>query len=168
MRRAIRAACVIWALSFMPALAQDVTLLQKFKDWSAYAATGTPKVCFAVAKPKDSNPKKGIKRDPVFFYISRWPADNVVNEVSVKMGYPFGSGAKATVTVGTAKFELFTKDEGAFVEKPEIETKLVQAMKGASTMKIEGKSSRGTATSDIYSLDGLSDALDRAAKECGG
>ena len=168
MDRAIRAACVIWALSFTPALAQDVTLLQKFKDWSAYAATGTPKVCFAVAKPKDSNPKKGIKRDPVFFYISRWPADNVVNEVSVKMGYPFGSGAKATVTVGTAKFELFTKDEGAFVEKPEIETKLVEAMKGASTMKIEGKSSRGTATSDIYSLEGLSDALDRAAKECGG
>ena len=168
MRRAIQAACVIWALSFTPALAQDVTLLQKFKDWSAYAATGTPKVCFAVAKPKDSNPKKGIKRDPVFFYISRWPADNVVNEVSVKMGYPFGSGAKATVTVGTAKFELFTKDEGAFVEKPEIETKLVEAMKGASTMKIEGKSSRGTVTSDIYSLEGLSDALDRAAKECGG
>jgi Invasion associated locus B (IalB) protein len=168
MRRAIRAACVIWALSFTPALAQDVTLLQKFKDWSAYAATGTPKVCFAVAKPKDSNPKKGIKRDPVFFYISRWPADNVVNEVSVKMGYPFGSGAKATVTVGTAKFDLFTKDEGAFVEKPEMETKLVEAMKGASTMKIEGKSSRGTATSDIYSLEGLSDALDRAAKECGG
>jgi hypothetical protein len=168
MRRAIRAACVIWALSFTPALAQDVTLLQKFRDWSAYAATGTPKVCFAVAKPKDSNPKKGIKRDPIFFYISRWPADNVVNEVSVKMGYPFGSGAKATVTVGTAKFELFTKDEGAFVEKPEMETKLVEAMKGASTMKIEGKSSRGTATSDIYSLEGLSDALDRAAKECGG
>jgi len=168
MRRAIQAACVIWALSFTLALAQDVTLLQKFKDWSAYAATGTPKVCFAVAKPKDSNPKKGIKRDPVFFYISRWPADNVVNEVSVKMGYPFGSGAKATVTVGTAKFDLFTKDEGAFVEKPEMETKLVEAMKGASTMKIEGKSSRGTATSDIYSLEGLSDALDRAAKECGG
>lgn len=168
MRRAIRAACVIWALSVTSVSAQDVTFLQKFKDWSAYAATGTPKVCFAVAKPKDSNPKKGIKRDPVFFYISRWPADNVVNEVSVKMGYPFGSGAKATVTVGTAKFDLFTKDEGAFVEKPEMETKLVEAMKGASTMKIEGKSSRGTPTSDIYSLEGLSDALDRAAKECGG
>jgi hypothetical protein len=168
MRRAVAAACVIWALSVMPALAQDVTLLAKFKDWSAYAATGTPKVCFAVAKPKDSNPKKGIKRDPIYFYISRWPADNVVNEVSVKMGYPFGSGAKATVTVGTAKFDLFTKDEGAFVEKPEMETNLVEAMKGASTMKIEGKSARGTPTSDIYSLEGLSDALDRAAKECSG
>jgi invasion protein IalB len=84
------------------------------------------------------------------------------------MGYPFPSGAKATLTVGTAKFDLFTKEEGAFVEKPDMETKLIEAMKGASTMKIDGKSARGTATSDVYSLDGLSEALDRAAKECAG
>lgn len=167
MRRAVRAACVVWAVSVTPAFAQEVTLLEKFKDWSAYAATGTPKVCFAVAKPTQSNPKN-VKRGPIFFYISRWPADNVVNEVSVKMGYPFSDGAKATVTIGTAKFELFTKDEGAFVEKPDMETKLIEAMKTGNTMKIEGKSARGTATSDIYSLNGLSDALDRAAKECSG
>ena len=169
MHRAVRATCLfVSTLLVTPALAQDVTLLEKFKDWSAYASAGAPKVCFAVAKPKDSNPKKGIKRGPIFFYISRWPADNVVNEVSVKMGYPFGPGAKVTATVGTAKFELFTKDEGAFVEKPDMETKLVEAMKGAASMKLEGKSQRGTATSDTYSLDGLNDALDRAAKECGG
>ncbi len=127
----------------------------------------SPKVCFAVAKPTNSNPKK-IKRGPIFFYISQWPADKVVNEVSVKMGYPFGEGAKTTVTVGSEKFEMFTKDEGAFVEKPEMETKLIEAMKTGNTMKIEGKSSRGTATSDVYSLNGLLDALDRAAKECSG
>ncbi|MBC8013102.1 MAG: hypothetical protein H7X74_03320, partial [Methyloceanibacter sp.] len=50
-----------------PALAQEVTLLEKFKDWSAYAAAGSPKVCFAVVKPTESNPKK-IKRGPIFFY----------------------------------------------------------------------------------------------------
>jgi len=49
-----------------------------------------------------------------------------------------------------------------------METKLVDAMKTGSSMKIEGKSARGTATSDTYSLDGLGDALDRAAKECSG
>jgi invasion protein IalB len=167
MRRAVRAACLIGTLLASPALAQEVTLLEKFKDWSAYAATGAAKACFAVAKPTDSNPKK-IKRGPIFFYISRWPVGNVVNEVSVKMGYPFADGAKVTATIGTAKFELFTKEEGAFVEKPEMETQLVDAMKTGSTMKLEGKSVRGTATSDVYSLDGLSGALDRAAKECSG
>ena len=82
------------------------------------------------------------------------------------MGYPFSEGAKATVTIGSAKFELFTKDEGAFVDKPETEAKIIEAMKTGNTMKIEGKSARGTATSDTYLLNGLSDALDRATKEC--
>jgi hypothetical protein len=168
MHRAVRAIClIIFALCVTPALADDVKLLDKYKDWSAYAAAGSPKVCFAVAQPKSSLPKK-VNRDPIYFYISQWPADNVANEVSVKMGYPFAAGAKVTVTVGTAKFELFTKDEGAFVEKPDMESKLVDAMKNGTTMKVEGKSARGTATSDTYSLSGLGDALDRAAKECSG
>ncbi len=142
-------------------------MLEKFSDWSAYAATGNAKVCFAVAKPKEISPK-AVKRGPIFFYISRWPGDNVVDEISVKMGYPFSEGAKATAIIDGAKFELFTKDEGAFVEKPEMEAKLIEAMKSGSTMKIDGKSARGTNTSDTYSLKGLSDALARAAKECSG
>jgi invasion protein IalB len=167
MRSALQAACVLGVLGSTPAFAQDVTLLEKFKDWSTYAATGSPKVCFAVTQPKDQSPKK-IKRGPVYFYISSWPADKVVNEISVKMGYPFADGAKTTVTVGKDKFVLFTKDEGAFVEKTDDEAKLVEALKSGSTMKIEGKSARGTATSDTYSLSGISDALDRIAKECSG
>ena len=165
MRQAVRALCLIAALGYTPAWAQTATLLEKFKDWSAYAATGTSEGLLRRVPAEAMSPKK-IKRGPVYFYISRWPADNVANEVSVKMGYPFGDGAKVTLTVGTAKFDLFTKDEGAFVEKPTCETKLVETMKKGSTMKIDGKSARGTATSDVYSLDGLSDALDRMAKEC--
>jgi Invasion associated locus B (IalB) protein len=167
MRRAVQAVCVMVSISATSAFAQEVALLEKFKDWSAYAATGSPKVCFAVAKPNETLPK-AVKRGPIFFYISRWPGDNVVNEISVKMGYPFAEGAKVTANIGGNKFELFTKEEGAFVEKPETETKLIEAMKSGSTMKIEGKSARGTKTTDTYSLGGLSDALDRAAKECGG
>ncbi|MGH6792471.1 MAG: invasion associated locus B family protein [Methyloceanibacter sp.] len=165
MRRAVRVASVIGVLSCTSVLAQEVALLEKFKDWSAYAATGSPKVCFIVAQPTASLPKN-VKRGPIYFYISRYPADQVVDEISVKMGYPFAPGAKTTVTIGTDKFELFTKEEGAFVEKPEDEGKLIEAMKGGTTMKIEGRSARGTNTSDEYSLGGISDALARIAKEC--
>lgn len=165
MRRAVRVASVIGVLSCTSALAQEAALLEKFKDWSAYAATGSPKVCFIVAQPTASLPKN-VKRGPIYFYISRYPADQVVDEISVKMGYPFAPGAKSTVTIGTDKFELFTKEEGAFVEKPEDEGKLIEAMKGGTTMKIEGRSARGTNTSDDYSLSGMGDALARIAKEC--
>jgi invasion protein IalB len=166
MRAAVRAFCLIAVISTSPAFAQTATLLEKFKDWSAYA-NATPKVCFAVAQPKSSNPPK-VKRGPIFFYISRWPADNVAGEISVKMGYPFKEGAKVTLTAGSEKFELFTKDEGAFVDKPDQEAKLVDALKKGGKMKIEGTSMRGTKTTDEYSLDGAAEALDRMAKECAG
>ena len=165
MRRAVRAACFAAALSCTPALAENPTLLQKSGDWSAYSASGDPKVCFAVTQPKASTPKK-VKRGPIYFYVSAWPGDQVTNEISVKMGYPFKPEAVATLTVGAKKFELFTKDEGAFIEKAETEKDLVEAMRKGSSMKINGKSARGTPTSDTYSLKGISDALDRMAKEC--
>jgi invasion protein IalB len=168
MHRAARAVSFSIAamLATTPALAQEVKRLEQYRDWSVYAA-GNPKVCFAVSKPTSSSPKKA-KRGPILFYISQWPDDKVVNEISIKMGYPFSEGAKATVTIGSAKFEMFTKDEGAFVEKPEEETKLVDAMKAGNSMKIAGTSARGTKTSDVYSLLGISDALARVVKECSG
>lgn len=164
MRRAVAAACVAAIIS-VPAYGQTATLLQKFNDWSAYASKANPKVCFAVAMPKSQSPKN-VRRDPVYFYVSRWPDDGVEAEVSIKMGYPFSPGAKVTVTVGSDKFELFTKDEGAFVEKSDIEKNLVEALKKGTTMKVDGVSSRGTKTSDDYSLSGLGDAIDRMSKEC--
>jgi Invasion associated locus B (IalB) protein len=165
MRQTVRAAILATALACGPACAENATLLQTFKDWSVYSASCGPKVCFAVAQPKAQNPKK-IKRGPVYFYISQWPGDGVANEISVKMGYPFKPGATATLSIGAQKFDLFTKDEGAFVEQPEAEKNLVETLKKGGTMKIEGKSARGTATSDVYSLEGVASALDRAAKEC--
>jgi hypothetical protein len=167
MRRAVRAACVIVALITTPAFAQEVKLLQKYNDWSVYAAEGSPKVCFAVSQPKDSSPKN-VRRGPIYFYVSHYPADKVAGEISVKMGYPFPPGGKTTVIIGNDQFELFTKDEGAFVEKTEDESKLVAAMKAGSSMKVQGRSARGTSTSDNYSLSGISGALERLAKECSG
>jgi invasion protein IalB len=167
MRRAVGAACVILALSTAPAFAQEVKLLQKYNNWSTYTADGSGKVCFAVSQPSDSSPKN-VRRGPIYFYVSNYPTDKVAGEISVKMGYPFAPGGKVTITIGNDKFELFTKDEGAFVEKTEDEAKLIAALKAGSTMKIQGRSSRGTNTTDTYSLSGSTDALDRLEKECSG
>jgi invasion protein IalB len=155
------------ALIATPVLAQEVKLLQKYNDWAAYTSEGSPKVCFAVSQPRDSSPKN-VRRGPIYFYVSHYPGDKIAGEISVKMGYPFAPGAKVTLTIGSDKFELFTKDEGAFVEKTEDEAKLVGALKAGSSMTIQGRSARGTNTSDNYSLSGTTDALERIAKECSG
>lgn len=150
-----------------PALADSAKLLQKFSDWSAYVSEGSAsKVCFAASEPKDQKPK-GAKRDAAYVYVSSWPGEGVKNEVSFKFGYPFKPGGAATVTAGGQKFTLFSKDESAFVEKPDVEAKLIEAMGGGGKMTVQGKSQRGTVTTDEYSLEGAKQALDRASQECG-
>lgn len=156
---------MILALSVTPTFAQEVKLLQKYNKWAAYISEGSPKVCFAVSQPENSTPKN-VRRGPIYFYVSHYPGDKVEGEISVKMGYPFPPGGKVTVTIGNDKFELFTKDEGAFVEKAEDEAKLVAALKAGNSMTIQGRSARGTNTSDSYSLSGTTDALTRIATDC--
>ena len=165
MRRTVVAACAVVAFSATPVVAQEVKLLQKFNDWAAYVSQGSPKVCFAVSQPRKSLPRN-VRRGPIYFYTSDYPSDKIAGEISVKMGYPFPPGGKVTVTIGSDSFELFTKDEGAFVEKPEDEAKLVEALKAGSAMTIKGRSARGTNTTDEYSLSGTSSAIERATKEC--
>ena len=141
-----------------------------FKDWSVYSTgAGRDKVCYALAQPKSSDPKKA-KRDPIFFLISTWPGRNVRNEPSVVPGYTFKEGAKVGIEVGSDKFELFTKNDGdsggAWMENAADEKRLIDAMQRGSTMFVTSTSARGTLTRDSYSLGGIKAALDKVAATC--
>ena len=74
------------------------TLLGQFGDWGAYTATsGAKKVCYALAKPASSQTEPANKpRDPAYIFVSTRPAENVRNEVSIVIGYPFKPGSEAT------------------------------------------------------------------------
>jgi hypothetical protein len=148
------------------AFPQTTKLINKFDDWTLYAhQSSQSKICFASGSPKTSVPA-GARRDAIVFYISAWPNQDVRSEVSVKIGYPFRKGSDATVTVGTATFKLFTKDDRAFVADPAEETKLIEAMKKGSSMVVQGVSERGTATTDTYSLSGFTQALQALRAGC--
>src|SRR5881392_3229659 len=92
---------VLIASVALAAPADQPTLLGQYGDWSAYTASpGGKKVCFALAKPKSSqtNPA-GRPRDPAYLFISSRPAENVRNEVSVMIGYPFKPSSDATAEI---------------------------------------------------------------------
>ena len=169
MRAVLAASLLLFSSTLMisgPVSAQTAKFLERFDDWSVYVNDQPgKKICFAIAEPKDKKPKN-VKRGPIYFYVSHWPGDQVKNEISVKIGYPFRPGSSATVTIGKAKFKLFTKEEGAFVQDQAKEKQLVDAKRGGNLMIIQGRSKRGTLTTDRYSLKGISAALDRVAKEC--
>ncbi len=157
---------LVLAASTGLAFAQAPNRIGSFRDWSAYAFSDQRgKVCYAASQPKTQLPA-GANRDPAYFMVTNRPGENVRNEVSIIIGYPFREGSKVTADVDGRAFSMFTKDDGAWVENAAEETALIAAMRDGRTMTIKGTSRRGTDTTDTYSLSGVSAALDAIGKEC--
>lgn len=148
------------------AAAQSTTLVAEHKDWAVYVheAEGE-KVCFAASAPKDSEPKDA-NRTGVYFYVTNWPKDGIKNEISVKIGYKFKPDSSPKVRVEGDEFEMFVRDDKAFLRDPEDERKLLDAMKKGATMVVTGISERGTATTDNYSLFGVTAAINELEQVC--
>jgi hypothetical protein len=146
--------------------AQTPNRVGTFKDWSAYAYSDKRgKVCYSASQPKSQAPQ-GVNRDPTYFMITARPTENVRSEVSVIIGYRFKNGSKVTVDVDGQKFTMFTKEDGAWIENAAEESSMIEAMKKGRAMTVSGTSSRGTVTTDNYSLSGISASLDAMAKSC--
>jgi invasion protein IalB len=144
------------------------TLLGQFGDWGAYTATPAgAKVCFALSKPKTAKTEPaGRKRDPSYVFVSSRPGENVKNEISVVIGYPFKTSSDATAEVGGAKFAMYTLNDGAWIKNVAEEARMVDAMRKAPDLTVRGTSGRGTTSTDQYSLKGLAQALDKIEQEC--
>jgi invasion protein IalB len=143
-------------------------LLGQYADWGAFAATsGGGKVCYALATPASTRTNPPNRpRDPVYLFISTRPAENVHNEVSVIIGYQLKPDSEVNVEIGTNKFVMYTKADGAWISNAAEEARMVETMRKSADLVVTATSVRGTQSTDRYSLKGLSQALDRTAKEC--
>ena len=108
----------------------------------------------------------GRKREPAYIFAATRPAENVKNEVSVIIGYPFKSTSDATAEIGTAKFAMYTKNGGAWIKNAADEARIIEAMRKGADLTIKGTSGGSMQSTDQYSLKGLPQALDRAEREC--
>ncbi|MCE1235457.1 MAG: invasion associated locus B family protein [Hyphomicrobiales bacterium] len=141
-------------------------LIVEAKDWRAFtAATAKGKICFALSKPQKMEPAS-LNHGDVFFFISTRPAEGVRNEPSLQVGYAMKDGSKATADIDGKKFAMFTKADGAWLEQDGELNAFLDAMKKGSKLAIAATSGRGNATSYVFSLAGISAAVDAAAKEC--
>lgn len=148
----------------------EPSLIGQFGNWGAYVASpGGRKVCFALAKPTSSKTTpSGRPRDPAYAFISTRPAEKVVNEVSVMIGYPLKPGSDSTLEVGGTSFSMYTQGDGVWIKNAAEEERLVEALRKAPEVTVKGVSAKGTASSDTFSLKGLAQALDKVAQACGG
>ena len=144
------------------------TLLGTFGDWGAYTASpGGKKVCFALAKPsKSETTPPNRPRDAAFLFVSSRPAEKVKDEVSIIIGYGFKANTDATLELAGASYAMYTQADGAWIKNAAEEAKLVEAMRKGGDLTVKGTSARGTGTTDVFSLKGLAQALDKVGEEC--
>ncbi len=142
------------------------------KDWSIFQAGAEgQKVCWIVSQPTRTAAFRNgksvqVNRGDIFLMISIRPADGVTNEVSYISGYPFKKGTEVKASVGGKKFTLFTEGENAWAPSGPDDAALVNAFRRGAKAKVEGFSSRGARTVDIFSLSGFTAALEAAANLC--
>jgi invasion protein IalB len=151
--------------------AAQATLLGQYGDWGAYTASpGGRKVCFALSKPtssSDNPPNRRTAANVVYMFVSSRPAEKVKEEVSMLVtGYALKSNSDASLTIGSTPFTMYTQNDGAWVKNAADEAKLVEAMRKGADMTVKATTSRGTQTTDTFSLKGISQALDRVTQEC--
>jgi invasion protein IalB len=151
--------------------AAQATLLGQYGDWGAYSASPSGrKVCFALAKPSssvDSPPNRRTAANAVYMFVSTRPDEKVANEVSLLItGYAFKPNSDASLAIGNAPFAMYTQNDGAWVKNAGDETRMVEAMRKGADLVIKATTSKGTQTTDTFSLKGISQALDRVAQEC--
>jgi invasion protein IalB len=149
----------------------QATLLGQYGDWGAYTASpGGRKVCFALSKPtaqQDNPPNRRTAANAVYMFVSTRPDEKVNNEISLLVtGYAFKANTEATMTIGGGGFPMYTQNDGAWVKNAAEEARLIDTMRKSADAVIKAQTSKGTATTDTFSLKGISQALDRAAQEC--
>lgn len=137
-----------------------------FKDWSVFTHdTGADRICFAAAEASDKSPKS-VNHGDIFFLVASWKSGAAFNQPSFRAGYNLQEAPPPTIRIGSDKWDMYVSENEAFIESASAEKSLIQAMRRGAEMQVSAMSSRGTATSYVISLSGVSAALDRAAQAC--
>lgn len=148
------------------AFAGQPRLMATHGDWEVYVFfEGDNKVCYMASQPKLQQGDY-TKRGEPFALITHRPAENTRDVFSYITGYTYKAGSEAVVSIDGTDFALFTQDETAWAPDTETDRKLAKAIQEGAKMQVKGTSSRGTATTDTFSLSGSSKAYERMSDEC--
>lgn len=161
-------------LSMLPLLicaatasAQDVKVLGTHGKWTAYSyQDGGKLVCYIATNPVNSTGAYK-NRGEVLAQVTHRPADKATDVITIVAGYAYKPDSDAAVTIGGKKFDLFTADARAWARDAKTDKELVQSAIKANAMTVKGTSSRGTATTDTFSLQGFTAAYKAIGEACG-
>ncbi len=158
---------MILALGAAGAWAQEAEHIGTFGDWDAIKnQEGGQTFCYIATAPKKAQGKY-TKRGKVYVTVTHWPGEKRFDEIGFRAGYTLKQDSLVKVTIGSFAMDLRTEGGWAWTSDAKQDKALVRAMKGGSSMVVKGTSSRGTLTTDTYSLTGITAAYNAMGEACG-
>lgn len=148
--------------------AQQAEYIATHRDWHAFQYTENGnRVCYVASQPTREEGNY-TQRGDVFVLVTHRPAEDSRNVVSFITGYTYEAGSTVSVEIdNTEQFTLITNNDTAWTRDAQVDQALVGAMRAGLTMVVRGTSSRGTLTTDTYSLRGVTAALREIDRACG-
>ncbi|MBY7649742.1 MAG: hypothetical protein C4617_04545 [Candidatus Liberibacter europaeus] len=148
--------------------ADDITTsVSWISDFGHWSVNRDQYFCYAISSPVISHPLKNINHGNNHFIIVLNPEKKPSYLVEIVMDYPLDKNKKVTVQVigKHSNGRIFTMDfyndnRAAFATGSEDNDVLVNMMKMGKELVLYARSKRGTDTRYVYSLDGLSKALE--------
>lgn len=161
-------ATVVMAAFVSSAQEQRPDYLGTNRDWNAFQFTENGSlVCYMVSRPTDEQGNY-TRRGDVWALVTHRPAEGSRNVVHFISGYPFEENGSVSVTIdGDQSFTLFTEGETAWSPDTQTDSAMIAAMRAGSEMVVQGRSARGTLTTDTYSLFGFTATLSEIDGACG-
>lgn len=145
-------------------------LLGRYRDWEAFTDKDKNggKSCYIISVPKSSRAsRKNVRRGDSYLMVAHRPDFGVTGEVSVVMGYPLKVGKDVDAVVdGKSRFKLFTEGDSAWAYDASDDGRIVRALRRGNSLVIKGTSTRGTDTTDSYSLSGFTAAINAITRAC--
>ena len=149
-------------------MASEKIQIEKFNDWSVLRQeTDAGRLCYITSEPIE---KKGDydknNRGETRVFVTHGPGKAERDVVSIVAGYVFEKQSEVDLYVDGAKQLFFTLQDRAWSFGPDEDKKIIRNMKRGNKLTVEGVSSRGNKTIDIYSLSGFTKAKQMLDKIC--
>ena len=156
---------VLFVLFVSKTFAAEPKSTGKYKNWQSFVAqTDKGKICFAQTMPAKRTPTTFKRQDSRLFVTFR-PGENIKNEISVTSGHPYKSSS-VTAKSGKNSFSFFSQENFAWLLDEKEEKSFIKLMKRATNLVITANTTKGTQTTDHYSMMGFTKAYNTAKKTC--
>lgn len=118
--------------------------------------------CFIGSAPVETDLPESKQRGVTYILVYR------INKskdaiIQIAAGYPYKKGQNVDVTIDNVQFDFYSDDDTAWSND---DNKVIFAMKKGIKLTVKGESSRGTKTTDIYTLKGFTAAYNQLFNDC--